>query len=133
MPVDLDEIEAWFHKAKAFMVERDQEAADSYLGRIGLKALEIAAELRAARARIAELEAIANDLEAQCTDYANKVAALESARQPRPMAEAPRDGTPIIWQAEEGAQWHVMYWPDYVECFDLGGVWLPCPNKGDDK
>ena len=53
---------------------------------------------------------------------------------PRPMSEAPRDGTRILWRGDNGEytkrRWSycVVWWPEYQECFEHEpGVWWPLP------
>jgi hypothetical protein len=43
----------------------------------------------------------------------------------RPISEAPRDGTHILWKG--GKDMCVIYWPIYKECFD-GGCWTHLPD-----
>lgn len=48
----------------------------------------------------------------------------------RPIDTAPRDGTRILWTADNG-EWNkpaydVVWWPTYKECFDVGR-WMPLP------
>lgn len=67
-------------------------------------------KLREMEARIAELEAMVDDSEAQCLHYATKAAELEAAQTPRPMAEAPRDGTPVLARLPDGHLCIVWRW-----------------------
>ena len=73
-----------------------------------------------------------------------RVAELEAAQQPRPMAEAPQDGTHILIKCEFGwsvghrrprqptvwylTGWHATEWRD-----DLCLGWLPLPDREEGK
>ena len=46
----------------------------------------------------------------------------------RPMSEAPKNGTWILW-AMPGGRYCVIRWPEFEECWHDGhGVWQPLPE-----
>ncbi len=44
----------------------------------------------------------------------------------QPMDSAPRDGTEILWASLDTTT--VIKWPEYRECFEEGGWWMPLPS-----
>ena len=84
--------------------------------------------------------AIENNLASRLEAAEVKVKELEEERTPRPMGEAPQDGTPILikckfgWSVgyrkpEHPTVWHLHGWfsVDWVDSYCLG--WLPLPDK----
>lgn len=97
----------------------------------------------------AELDRLENCLN-QCLPWSDtssrKLLALARkglAVQWQPIATAPKDGTRILWCADNGEftrqrwSYSVIRWPEYEECFE-SGWWLPlppspnCERKDDD-